>query len=73
MAKSKIVEEVVPEPETEPIPEPVIDPVAERLAAIESMYPNIVEVVPGVKIDPKKADHRLVAAWLIGRRGMLRR
>lgn len=72
MKKTKLVEEVVPEPE--PVEtEPVIDPVAERVAAIEEMYQNIIEVVPGVKFDPKKADHRLVAAWLIGRRGMLRR
>lgn len=79
MAKEKVKkpEEVKAEPVAQVVeeaPEPVLqaDSIDARVAQIVSLFSEINQV-EGVPFDKDNPKHRLIAAWMVGRGGWLRK
>lgn len=76
MAKKKASEETVMEAleelKEELKAEPVLDAVQQKVAEISVLFADFTEVF-GVPFDEYDPAHRLVAAWLIGKDGLLRK
>lgn len=71
------VQEVVPElvveqPPTEPWRLSATDPVKEKVKQIQDLFAEINQV-EGIPFDPKNTDHLIIAAWMVGRGGWLRK
>jgi len=58
--------------EQEPEPVEVIDGTHERAESIRQFFPAVADVFNG-EFDESNPDHLVIAAFTIGRRGMLRR
>ena len=64
--------EPLPVVEVEEVPAPVVDTVKEKAAQITALFAEITEL-NGAALDTQSADGKIVAAFLVGSRGLLRR
>ena len=64
MAKKKKVEEV------EEVA-PQVDPFEAKAEQIKSLFAEL-DGIEGIEIDESNPNHIVIAAWMVGRRGLLR-